>query len=315
VIEAPADINDVAIASDEPQVGGSDSGLLLFAGEQERVMSYYVPQLGLAPRWCSFLDAITEELEEGLAASAGGADASAASASAAAPSAAAAAAASAAATTLYDGFRFVTREELDQLGMLHLIGDRSGGGGGGGGGPSASSAILHPYMHGFFIDADTYDRVRGVLDPSAPDRARRERVRSAVEGERGSRIALYEGSLPKVNRELAARLHAESARRAQGLPVREMGVPRRRRDEEDDDDAQKVAPAVVAAGAAAPLPALLADDRFSRMFSDPSFEIDVSRAEEISVQRGAQPSLTKSAGKRGRGAEARSGLGREGRKG
>ncbi len=41
-----------------------DSGLLLMATEQSRVLSYYVPALGPAPRWCSFLDVLTEELEE-----------------------------------------------------------------------------------------------------------------------------------------------------------------------------------------------------------------------------------------------------------
>ena len=34
------------------------------ATEQSRVLSYYVPTLGPAPRWCSFLDVLTEELEE-----------------------------------------------------------------------------------------------------------------------------------------------------------------------------------------------------------------------------------------------------------
>ena len=28
------------------------------------MLSYYVPTLGPAPRWCSFLDVLTEELEE-----------------------------------------------------------------------------------------------------------------------------------------------------------------------------------------------------------------------------------------------------------
>lgn len=28
------------------------------------MLSYYVPALGPAPRWCSFLDVLTEELEE-----------------------------------------------------------------------------------------------------------------------------------------------------------------------------------------------------------------------------------------------------------
>lgn len=37
---------------------------MLMATEQSRVLSYYVPALGPAPRWCSFLDVLTEELEE-----------------------------------------------------------------------------------------------------------------------------------------------------------------------------------------------------------------------------------------------------------
>ena len=40
------------------------SGLLLIAAEQPRVMSFFIPSLGPAPRWCSFLDNLTEELEE-----------------------------------------------------------------------------------------------------------------------------------------------------------------------------------------------------------------------------------------------------------
>ena len=32
-------------------------------------MSYHVPALGAAPRWCSFLDGLTEELEEEAAGS------------------------------------------------------------------------------------------------------------------------------------------------------------------------------------------------------------------------------------------------------
>ncbi|KAH8046443.1 hypothetical protein JL720_16393 [Aureococcus anophagefferens] len=47
-----------------PAGGGSDSGLLLCAGEQSKIMSYYVPALGRAPKWCAFLDSLTEELEE-----------------------------------------------------------------------------------------------------------------------------------------------------------------------------------------------------------------------------------------------------------
>lgn len=57
-IETQATVNDLTVATD----ARGDSGLLLMAAEQSRVMSYYVPALGPAPRWCSFLDVITEEV-------------------------------------------------------------------------------------------------------------------------------------------------------------------------------------------------------------------------------------------------------------
>ena len=42
----------------------TDSGLLFVAAEQTRILSYFIPALGPAPRWCSFLDNLAEELEE-----------------------------------------------------------------------------------------------------------------------------------------------------------------------------------------------------------------------------------------------------------
>ena len=38
--------------------------MLMMANEGIQMTSYYIPQLGPAPRWCTFLDNITEELEE-----------------------------------------------------------------------------------------------------------------------------------------------------------------------------------------------------------------------------------------------------------
>lgn len=34
------------------------------ANEAPKILTYYIPSLGPAPKWCSFLDHITEELEE-----------------------------------------------------------------------------------------------------------------------------------------------------------------------------------------------------------------------------------------------------------
>ena len=60
-IEASVPVNDVCVAQSKD---GSNSGLLMMACEQERLMSFYVPRLGRAPPWAMFLDSITEELEE-----------------------------------------------------------------------------------------------------------------------------------------------------------------------------------------------------------------------------------------------------------
>ena len=54
---------------------------------------FYVPAWGLAPKWCSFLDQLTEELEE-----------------TATPSA-------------YDDFKFITKEEIEMLGLQKLVGE------------------------------------------------------------------------------------------------------------------------------------------------------------------------------------------------
>jgi ribosome biogenesis protein ENP2 len=50
--------------------------------------AYFVPGLGPAPRWCSFLESLTEELEES------------------------------ANPTVYDDYRFVTRADLVRSGWL-----------------------------------------------------------------------------------------------------------------------------------------------------------------------------------------------------
>ena len=36
----------------------------MLANEGIQMTSYYIPQLGPAPRWCSFLENLTEEMED-----------------------------------------------------------------------------------------------------------------------------------------------------------------------------------------------------------------------------------------------------------
>ena len=60
-IEAPPEVpfNDVVIYP--------NSGLMMMANEQPKMQVHYIPSMGPAPKWCSFLDNITEEIEESQA--------------------------------------------------------------------------------------------------------------------------------------------------------------------------------------------------------------------------------------------------------
>lgn len=83
-MEPSVDINDIAYVK--------ESGMFFMANEGIPMHAYYVPNLGPAPKWCSFLDNITEEMEEK-------------------PS-----------DSVYSNFRFITRDEAAKLNLGHLIG-------------------------------------------------------------------------------------------------------------------------------------------------------------------------------------------------
>ena len=70
------------------------SGMIMVANEGVHMTNYYIPQLGPAPKWCSFLDNVTEEMEDHQG---GG-------------------------ISNYQDFKFVERSELATLGMDHLVG-------------------------------------------------------------------------------------------------------------------------------------------------------------------------------------------------
>eukprot|EP00798_Chlamydomonas_sp_ICE-L_P005815 gene5815-6101_t len=49
-------INDVCV--------WPNSGLIMVGCDSSKIQNYFIPSLGPAPRWCSFLEGLTEELEE-----------------------------------------------------------------------------------------------------------------------------------------------------------------------------------------------------------------------------------------------------------
>lgn len=84
-IQTQSDLNDLHIVP--------KTGMLFLANEDKKMLSYYLPALGPAPKWASFLDRIVEELEESTSNNA-----------------------------IYEDFKFVTEKELNELGLEHLIG-------------------------------------------------------------------------------------------------------------------------------------------------------------------------------------------------
>lgn len=93
-------LDGTAYASMEPSVDINDiehipgTGMFFTANEGIPMHTYYIPHLGPSPRWCSFLDSITEELEEK-------------------PS-----------DSVYSNYRFITKDDVNKLNIKHLVGSK-----------------------------------------------------------------------------------------------------------------------------------------------------------------------------------------------
>lgn len=83
-VEPVVDINDVAWCK--------NTGMILTANEGKQQHAFFIPQLGPAPKWCSFLDNMVEEMAEEVH------------------------------TETYDNYKFLTLPELKQLSLDHLVG-------------------------------------------------------------------------------------------------------------------------------------------------------------------------------------------------
>ena len=180
-IEGAGDFTHFITAGDETDPTGNSSGLVLCAGEQPKMQAFYCPALGAAPRWCSFLDNITEELEEHDHNEAGN-DKLGTSTDMMTGKATG---------TIYEDYKFLTRSEIDELGIQNLVG----------------TPLLRGYMHGFFIDIGLYNRVRAVANPFEYEEYRKDKIRKKMEEKRASLIAPKNNNKKKkVNSALAERL-------------------------------------------------------------------------------------------------------------
>ncbi|KAL3487664.1 WD repeat protein [Aspergillus germanicus] len=200
-VEPAVDINSVAWCK--------DSGMILTANEGRQQHSFFIPQLGPAPKWCSFLDNLVEEMAEDPN------DPNAFN--------------PAQAGSIYDNYKFLTLPQLRTLSLDHLIGRTN---------------LLRPYMHGYFVAQRLYEEARLITNPYIWEEERAKRIKEKIDKERESRIRGKKKAAVKVNRKLAERLLEleEKNERRKAKQVLEQGG------DEPMEDASESAPAPDATG-------------------------------------------------------------------
>ncbi|KAJ3893575.1 NUC153 and WD40 repeat-containing nucleolar rRNA processing-related protein [Lentinula edodes] len=228
-------INPASDLNDIHHVPGS--GLLLTANEGIQMSTYYIPQLGPAPRWASFLENITEELEDQTT------------------------------RNVYEDFKFVERNELQKLGLDHLVG----------------TPALKPYMHGYFISLKLYDTARVIANPFEYAEHRERMIRQKMDKLAETRIRSSTKQVPgvKVNKMLAEKIQRDEERERKREERKKRKVQKNLAeagegdamnvDEEEEED--------VISGRKDASTSVLTDPRFAKVFEDPEFEVDVSSRE------------------------------------
>lgn len=167
-----------------------DSGMLLTANEGKQQHSFFIPQLGPAPKWCAFLDNIVEEMaEDPNDPSAFGKNAT---------------------GEVYDNFKFLTMPQLQQLNLDHLVG---------------TTSLLRPYMHGYFVAQKLYEEARLISNPDLWQEQRAKSIAEKINKERESRIRGNKKVAVKVNRKLAEKMleRQEKEERRKAKRVLERG--------------------------------------------------------------------------------------------
>lgn len=182
-VEPAVDINSVAWCQ--------DSGMILTANEGRQQHAFFIPQLGPAPKWCSFLDNLVEEMAED-------------------PNDPQAFTGGNQATSAYDNYKFLTVAQLRTLNLDHLIGRTN---------------LLRPYMHGYFVAQRLYEEARLITNPYIWEEERAKRVKEKIDQERESRIRGKKKAAVKVNRKLAEKLldKQEKAERRNAKRVLDQG--------------------------------------------------------------------------------------------
>lgn len=219
-IEGTGKFSHFIVAGDESDSAGDKSGVILCTtADQPKMQSFYVPALGIAPKWCSFLENITEELQERDLERNHGTTTTTDDNQ----------------ETIYENYKFVSRDDLDRLGIAHLVG----------------TPLLRGYMHGFFMDINLYNRVKAVANPFEYEAYQKKKVKERLEAKRSSRISPRGVANNNDNNKKKTAVNPDLAERLQGKA--------------------KGASATKGGKAASQM---LADSRFGTLFTNPDYQID-----------------------------------------
>ncbi|KAM0723953.1 hypothetical protein Q7P37_000944 [Cladosporium fusiforme] len=224
-----------------------DSGMLLTANEGRQQHSFFIPQLGPAPKWCAFLDNLVEEMAEdsndpnAFNADLGGAKGD-----------------------VYDNYKFLSTPQLRELNLDHLVGQTS---------------LLRPYMHGYFVAQKLYEQARMISNPDLFEQQRQKSIQERIDKERESRIRGTKKAAVKVNRKLAETLAAreEANEKRKALRVLRQGgdEPAAKADVEEGQEGQEGEEGVEKTKTQR----LMDDSRFASLFKNEDFEIDETSRE------------------------------------
>ncbi|KAF3039677.1 hypothetical protein E8E11_007217 [Didymella keratinophila] len=211
-----------------------DSGMFLTANEGKQQHSFFIPQLGPAPKWCAFLDNIVEEMaEDPNDPNAFGAGAT---------------------GEVYDNFKFLTTAQLKTLNLDHLIG---------------TTSLLRPYMHGYFVAQKLYEEAKLISNPDMWQEQRAKSIAEKINKERESRIRGNKKVNVKVNQALAEKMRAKEEEKERRRAKRVL----KKGGDDDMLDASTEGAPVSAPDTSKPT-GLLGDARFARLFEDEDFEVD-----------------------------------------
>ncbi|KAL7301440.1 hypothetical protein TKK_0005881 [Trichogramma kaykai] len=122
-----------------------NTGMIYTANESPKMLTYYIPSLGPAPKWCGNLDSHIDDFEYKNT------------------------------QTLYENYKFVTKEELDELDLQNtpfLL----------------EKNLLRAHMHGYFMNLKLYNKFRALKRPFEFEEFKKQKISSKIQEERPKRV-------------------------------------------------------------------------------------------------------------------------------